>query len=257
MIANVFKGLIVVSVCLLIVSCASVNKSGLKAKHSGFLSDYSKLQHRENDPTVEYFFKPNFSFANYNSLIIDRVLIWLDEDAEYKGIDPDELKDLTDYFRETLTKTLGNDYPIVSKPGKDTLRIRSAITNLTPSKPELNFILLVVPYASVVDIASREMASNSAPIHIGETSIEVEFLDSTTNEQLGAYIERKIGKKYDIALQEGLSKAIEKGYDSYFRSFSKWGYAKQAFDYWAMKLRNKLDEAHGKTLSEKVNNKDK
>lgn len=254
---NIFKVLMICFLCLIIVGCASVNRKDLKAQHSGFLSDYSKLKAQEGDPTIEYYFKPDFSFANYNTVILDRVLIWLKDDAEYKGIDPDELKALTDYFREAFIKALGSDYPMVTKPDKNTLRIRTAITNLTPSKPELSVLMLAIPYASVVDLASGKITGNNTPPYIGETSIEAEFLDSMTNEQLGAYIERRIGKKYDIALEEGLGKAIQKGYDSYFRSFTKWGYAKQAFDYWAMKLRKKLDETHGRsTLDNKNSNTD-
>jgi len=42
---------------------------------------------------------------------------------------------------------------------------------------------------------------------------------------------------------------VVKRYSDYFKSFTQWGYTKQAMDYWAQRLRQKLDEIHGKKLA--------
>jgi hypothetical protein len=59
--------------------------------------------------------------------------------------------------------------------------------------------------------------------------MEAEFLDSQTNERLGAAIDTKAGEKYKVV----------KGMD-------KWGHAKDAFNFWAKRLRIWLDEVHGR-----------
>ena len=54
--------------------------------------------------------------------MIDRIKIWLKDDVDYKGIDPAELKELTDYFHESIKKAVGGKYPVVREAGPDVLR---------------------------------------------------------------------------------------------------------------------------------------
>lgn len=218
-------------------------------KYAGFLSDYSRLEPAPDKSGAEVFVKPGFNLKNYDKVLMDRVIIWYKDDAEYKGIDPTELKALTDYFHEAVVKQLGTDYPVVNEPGPGVLRIRAAITELVPTKRLASVVVLVVPYATVADLASgvfTKGGAGSSP-YIGDAAIEAEFLDSVTNEQLGAYVERRIGKKYNIDMSDGAGSAVAKGFSSYGKAYTTWGYAKDAFDYWAKKLRKRLDEAHGKT----------
>lgn len=217
-------------------------------KHAGFLSDYSLLKPAPDKSGAEVYFKPEFNLKNYDRVLMDRVIVWYKDDAEYKGIDPTELKALTDYFYEAVVKQLGTDYPVVNEPGPGVLRIRTAITELVPTKRLASVVVLVLPYATIADLASglvTKGGAGSSP-YIGDAAIEAEFLDSVTNEQLGAYVERRIGKKYNIDMSDGAGSAVAKGFSSYGKAYTTWGYAKDAFDYWARKLRKRLDEAHGK-----------
>ncbi|MBA4417397.1 MAG: hypothetical protein C0392_05750 [Syntrophus sp. (in: bacteria)] len=47
--------------------------------------------------------------------------------------------------------------------------------------------------------------------YVGDSAIEVEFLDGQTNEQVAAYVERRIGKKNNVDLSEGPENAAVKG----------------------------------------------
>jgi hypothetical protein len=175
--------------------------------------------------------------------MFDPIKVWYKNDAEYKGIDPSELKKLTDYFQQSLVKALEPAYPVVAKPGPGVLRIRIAVTELTPTNTGMSVVTLVVPYASVADVAAGG-GTGSAP-YLGDAAIEVEFRDSRGGELLAAYVDKRVGKKYDVDMSQGVGTAVSKGVDSYSRAYSTWGYAQQAFDYWAQKLRRRLDEAHG------------
>ena len=55
-----------------------------------------------------------------------------------------------------------------------------------------------------------------------------------SHKQLGAYIETRIGKKYDIDLDSGIGKAVEKGMDSYMKAYETWDYTRQSMDHWAL-----------------------
>ncbi|MBW2048104.1 MAG: DUF3313 family protein [Deltaproteobacteria bacterium] len=62
--------------------------------------------------------------------------------------------------------------------------------------------------------------------------MEAEFVDSVTNEPLGAVVDEKVGPPVHPA--------------DYVQGFTKWGHAKMALDAWAELLREALDEVHGK-----------
>lgn len=226
---------------LMMAGCAS--KKSAEYQRSGFLSDYSMLTDDPEGTDADIYLKPGVDFSKYNRVLIDRVKVFIKDDADYKGIDPTELKALTDYFHEAFVRELGDAYPVVTEPGPDVLRLRLAITELVPTKPEMSVVTLVVPYATVADLAAGG-ASGKSP-YLGYAAIEGELIDSVSNEQLGAYVERKLAKKYNVT--GGAKKYV----DSYVGSYSTWAYVKDAFDYWAKKLRMRMDEWHGIKKEEK------
>jgi hypothetical protein len=232
----------------LVSGCASKNGAKSAAKDAGqyvgFLSDYSMLAPATDKSDAMVYRKPGVDLKQYNKIMLDRITIWLKDDAEYKGVDPTEMKALTDYFHEAFVRELGTDYPLVQEPGPGVLRMRIAITNLKQTKPALSVVTLIMPYGTgtVADLAAGTATGNVGhPPYLGEAAIEAEFLDSVTNEQVAAYVEQRLGKKFDTQ-GEGARGAVS----NYSKAYSQWGYVKQAFDFWAHKLRVRLDEIQGK-----------
>lgn len=229
---------------LLLAGCASTNgkaTEGEGQKFTGFLSDYSQLKpEAENSKALKYV-NPQADLKKYNKIQLEKIIVWLKEDADYKGIDPDAFKAMTDYFREALVRELGTEYPVVNEPGPDVLRVRLAITDLVPTKTAVTVLVLVTPYATVADLASGAASkggAGSAP-YLGRAGIEAEGIDSETLQPVFSYVDERYGKKYD---------AENPG--SYFKAYTEWGYVQQAFDFWAKKFRTRLDEIHGKTKPE-------
>jgi len=208
----------------------------------GFLSDYSKISKtKKPDGSYEYV-NPNADFSKYNKLLVDRIRIFFKDDSDYKGIDPDELKTLTDYFYEAIKKEVGDAYPMVTESGPDVLHLRVAVTDIVPNKPEASLVTLAVPFAWVADAGSGVATGDTgSTVFTGHATIEVEALDSDSNLQLVAFIETEAGKKYNWA------HGVTKGVTGYMNAYSKWNYTKQAMDDWAHLLRVRLDAAHGIT----------
>jgi len=210
----------------------------------GFLSDYSMLQ-PEGGKSISYIYRdPQVDTAKYPKLLIDRIKIYLKADAESKEIDPEAMKQLADYFHAAIVKAVEGAYAVVREPGPDVLRLRVAITDLVPNQPEASVITLVVPFAWVGESAlgAAKGKLGGSPF-LGEATVEMEALDSTSHQQLGAYIETRIGKKYDIDLDSGLEKAVDKGMDSYMKAYETWAYTRQSMDHWAQLVRERLDAA--------------
>jgi len=164
--------------------------------------------------------------------MIDPVLVWYSPQSDYKGIYPDELKAITDYFRATAVARLKDRYPVVDRPGPDVVTIRAAIVDLHRENPmhlyqltPVGLALTGVKEATGLDDIARErvLAGNS---YIIAATIEVGFYDSTTNELLGAY--RDGARASPIRREAG---------------GATWGQVKAALDAWAEKLRARVDAA--------------
>jgi hypothetical protein len=206
----------------------------------GFLSDYSKISKTKDDIGSYKYVGPVGDLNPYTKLIVDRIVIFFKDDSEYKGIDPDELKVLTDYFYGAIEDAVGDAYPLVTEPGPDVLHLRIAVTDLVPNKPAASVVALAIPFAWVADAGSGvAKGETGSTVFTGEATVEFEGLDSVSSQQLVAFIETEAGKKYNW------SKGVAKGVTSYMDAYSKWDYTKAAMDDWADLLRVRLDVAHG------------
>ena len=217
----------------------------------GFLSDYAKISKtKDADDSYEYV-DTTVDFSKYNKLLVDRIKIFFKDDSQYKGIDPDELKVLTDYLYEAINKAVGDAYPMVKEAGPNVMRLRVAVTDLVPNKPSASVATLVIPFSWIVDAGSGAAKGDAgSTLFTGEATIEVEGLDSVSSQQLVAHIETETGKKY--AWTQGVGKGVK----SYVDAYSKWDYTKQAMDDWAQLLRVRLDAAHGITTKKAVKKTD-
>ncbi|TNF96100.1 MAG: DUF3313 domain-containing protein [Gammaproteobacteria bacterium] len=207
-------------------------------KPHGFLSDYSRLEPEGGDSDAYVYRNPE-QIAKYNKLMIDRIKIYLKEDAESKEIDPAELKELVDYFHQAIVDAVSPRYPVVDEAGPDVLRLRIAITDLVPNKPEASMVTLVVPFLWVGEAGAgaKEGEVGSTPF-VGEATVEMEAMDSVSNQQIAAYIETETAKKYQW------NKGISEGIGAYTKAYSTWAYTKKAMDDWAKLIRERMDATH-------------
>ena len=232
---KILKSFVVsVGMAVLFAGCATANKA---PKYSGFLSDYSKLAPDPDGSGAEEYINPAADPKKYHKILLDKIMVSLKDNEEYKAVDPDALKTLTDYFHDAIVKEVGDAYPVVNEPGPDVERVRIAITDIAPTKTAMTVIVLLAPYGSVADLASGVASKGgvgSAP-YLGHAGVEAEGLDSETLQPVFSYVDQRFGKKYDPKNPAG----------AYFGAYKEWAYVKDFFDYWAKKFRQRLDELHG------------
>jgi len=210
----------IISLCLAI-GCAG-QKLEVK-EHSGFLGDYSKLQPGPEGGIDQRYVKEGVNFKQYSKIMLDQVRFYFKNDAADKGIDPDDMKELSDKFNRAMIDALGSAYPLVAKPGPNVMRIRVAITDMELPNRTLNTITTVVPAGLVISTIKSGVTGKGT--FVGEISMEAEILDSTTNDVLAEGVDRRSGGKID--------------------SMSKFGTAEDAFKFWAQRLRTWLDGVRG------------
>lgn len=179
--------------------------------NSGFLSDYSGLEEDiYGDRSLRWWEKKDFNWKQYTKIMIDPVVVYYHPEAKYRQIDPEAVTKLTDYFREVAEEELSDEFPVVTEPGPDVLRIRAAITEIVPANPAINIITTAAVFV---------------PLDMGGAAIEAEFIDSATGEVVAAMIDKKLGNPVD---------------PRFYRGFTTLGYAKGAFSSWAAELREAL-----------------
>jgi len=195
-----------------------------KTAHSGFLENYPVFEQGPKGGVDFVYLKKDVDFRSYDKVMMDHVVFYFSDSAKYKGIHANELKEVADTFHKAFAEALANAYPLVDKPGPGVLRIRTAITDLVPSKPGLSGVTTVIPIGLAISIVKS--GAGGGHTGVGQASMEVEFLDSMTNERIAAAVDTKPGDKLE--------------------GFTKWGAAKGGFEFWAKRLKTWLDQIHGK-----------
>jgi hypothetical protein len=210
-----------------------------KPEYSGFLGDYSQLQSRSDSAMVyNYVYeKPVVDFTAYNKFLIEAVTVFPSKDADFKGINANDLTLLQKYFQDALVKALteNDGYQVVQEPGSGVIRIRAAFTDLVPVNSVMNTATTIIPQARL--LSGVIGAATGSNLYVGQVGIEAEFLDAQSNERLAAVASKQAGKKYVPFT------------DRKFDPTSTWGQVEQAMDYWAQKLRTRVDQLHGKAAA--------
>jgi hypothetical protein len=141
---------VVIGLSLALAGCASA------PQQSGFLNGYYKDLGPGPEGGVKYrWLKPGVNFAKYNKLMIDSVVFYYAPDSDDKGIDGEQMKELTDAFNTELVNTLKDSYPIVAEPGPDVARLRIALTGVKKSKPVVSAVTSIVPVGIGISIIKK------------------------------------------------------------------------------------------------------
>jgi hypothetical protein len=167
--------------------------------------------------------KPGVMFGKYNKFMVDSVIFFFADDSEYKGIDPNEMKELSDGFNQAIVEAFKDRYPIVAEPGPDVARIRIAITGVKSSKPVVSGITSILPVGLAFSLVKKGTAGSWSGS--GATSAEAEILDSLTS---------------DVIIV-----AVDERSAAFGERFSKWGSAQEAFKFWAGRLVGFIDNTRG------------
>jgi hypothetical protein len=214
------------SVVLLVLAMGISNGLAAEPKYSGFLGDpgvYSQLGPGPEGGAKMRWLKPGVDFSKYKKLMVDSIIFYFGDDSE-KVIDPKEMNELADAFNQEMVTALKDKYPIVGEPGPGVVRIRIAITNFKASKPGVSAVTSILPIGLGVSLLKK--GATGGWTGGGEVGAEFMGIDTETNEVVALAV-------------DGKQAAFE-------QRFSKEGVAKEAFKFWAERIRKFLDETQSK-----------
>ncbi|MGI9308889.1 MAG: DUF3313 family protein [Gammaproteobacteria bacterium] len=133
--------------------------------------------------------------VNFDKIMVDQPEIWLDEDSDYRGVKPDNVKAIADLIREVTIKRVSNrGYEVVEQPGENTLYMRIALTNLYLKK-EKRGVLGYTPVGAVLKVGADAVRDMMSKVDIIEMALQTELSDSQTGEVLGAMVIKRGARK--------------------------------------------------------------
>jgi hypothetical protein len=213
--------LLVVCGAFLISGCATTQQTrGVET--SGFIGDYSQLQKGGGERALLYYVNPSVNFSDYNKVMLDPVTIWRVKDSNLEDVPKEELENLAHYLYSAVREQLQVDYSVIGRPGNDTMRIRLALTEVDGAKVPLDIATTYLPPARLISEGKRLATGTHA--FVGEVTVEMEILDSLTNDRLAAAVDKRAGGKH------------------YKGSTDTWADMKQAADFWAERIKARLAE---------------
>jgi len=234
-----------VSLIALLGGCANLAGPGgnvtasdpTRQTRTGFLSDYDKLAKAPGGDGALCWRQTDLDLKKYNKVMISRMVVTL-KDQDNKGIDPSDLKALVDYFQQSLVAALKPQMEIVEKPGPGVVVFRIALTDLIPTNVSRSVMGTAIPYGFVAEAGSGAATgrpAGSTP-YLGETGVEIQFLDGANNQVLAECVDTQVGRKYAAEVESGTSGATKTWINGYMNSFQAWSYARNAFDKWSMQI---------------------
>ena len=172
---------------------------------------------------------PDADIKKYTKILLEPVLV--SKPAELDADDLENYQKLADNAYAYLNAELKKDYPLVSRPGPEVMRVQMAIIDADTSKPVRNLLSSVNPVGMAV--SAVRYGATGKQSGVGEISVEYQFTDASTGELLGAAVDRRVG-----------GKAAQGIWDTWYN-------ADEALQYWAQKVRYDLCAKRGGTNCQK------
>jgi hypothetical protein len=186
-----------------LASCASTSPP----KYSGYLGDDYKLLKEEKDPLgapLLRFISPQFTPANYHSLIIEPVQFY-PEPRPDSQVSMGALNDIRDYLYKSMRQKVGAKVNVVDKPGPGVARMRSAITAVN-AQTEALAAYQYIPIALIITAAKR---STSGADEDARIFAEGEVLDSVSGARLAVAVREGTGERLKEAKGGGKQITLE------------------------------------------------
>jgi hypothetical protein len=194
---------------------------------SGFLAPYTGFEKAGvAGPDLQYI-RPGVDWAKYKKVRICHVVVYMSpESGEYRAVNPDDLRQISDYFESQLVKYFSQDFQVTDQPGPDVLDVRAALTRLRPTSRAADAAGWAIPGSFVLTMGYQ--AATNKSLAMGEAGMEVELRDSLTHQRVYGYVGLHLGSSLEP------------------QQATRWGIAQHALEEWAKKLVQELLKLQGR-----------
>jgi hypothetical protein len=223
-------GVVALTSLLLVSGCESTYQKR-SVTGSGFLSDYTQLTNRGGNTALLSYIAPGADLKPYSKILLEPVRAYVpSSDSPMAKLSKENRQGMVNYFDAALREKLNLNFELVHEPGPAVLRMRVAVTEAKGSAVLLDTVSTVVPLGLAISYVNERVTGKH--LSVGEIGAECEVLDSVTGKRLLAAVDARVGNKVTFE----------------FDKFGKWHTAKDAFDFWARQIHERLCELKGKAV---------
>ncbi|MGH7988441.1 MAG: DUF3313 domain-containing protein [Candidatus Binataceae bacterium] len=200
-------------------------ESGTSPAITGFFgSDAALLQPGQEGQAAMVYVNPNVQWKQYEKILVEPVQFWDDPDTK---VSLENQRVLTDYLHNQLKTELEKNFTLVNQGGPGVIQLQVALINASASTPGLRTVSVLVPQARILT-AGASLATGSYAF-AGSAEAEMKATDASTGQLLAAGVDKRSG---GMALTSGFQ--------------GTWGDARNAMDYWAERISNRLLALQGR-----------
>lgn len=186
-------------------------------KVSDFIQPAPVLTPTPDMEGVWHWNKAGVQFKNYDKILLEGIEIFIAPDSDYKGINPNQMKALTDSMRIAMIEALEPEYPVVSKPGPGVMVGRIAITNVHLGKPA-HRIGQYTPIGLLFG-GVQKLAGVEKDLTLKDAMVEAELFDSQSGERLAVRVDTRPLRSLDEDPEEMTWEVIHEALKVYGQSF--------------------------------------
>lgn len=201
-----------------ITGCAKTEQAR-KGETSGFIGDYSMLRPGKEGEALLIYKNPQADFSIYRAVYVDPVLVLLSKEST---LSQEESHKLAEDLRAKVIWKLKENFLVVPKLIPDALRIELALTEAEPSDVGMDIASTLLPPVGMV--SGAQVLATGTWAFVGKASLEAKLTDGNTGTLLMAAADSRAG-----------GRSLDGSMDS-------WDDVHQAFEYWANKLSQRLNE---------------
>jgi hypothetical protein len=147
--------------------------------YSGFLGDYAQLARETDRIDAASWRDPKANLKSYRKVMVDPPVIYYSAKAGDRQLNADLKDKLMAELQAALLRTLGARLQVTDQPGPDTLRVRTAITEVLPTGAGEDAMTVV----------------DRVPLSLADAHMEAEVLDALTAQRLLAVVDSRRGRE--------------------------------------------------------------
>jgi uncharacterized protein DUF3313 len=182
------------SLTLWLAGCASTQDNISVADHSGYLSDYSRLQDVSTEEgSLQRWLDSSVTGGSYKKLMIDPVIMFQDGDATLSAEQQAEVDKFSADFDQLLLSSLSGVVEVVAQPGPDVVRVKPAVTGVSSATEGMK-AYEVIPIAALI---GGGMALAGARDKVIILSLETKLEDSQSGNLVGAAVRKGVADQGD------------------------------------------------------------
>lgn len=153
------------------------------------LSSAPQLHAAKDDEAPYQYRDVGTDFCRYTKLIIDPVIIYDGEDAQFGSVSQEDRKIVADYMQQKFAEILHDKYEMVTFPEPNALRLHLTLASVETSTPVISTLSHVSPIGLVVNGVRQSLDDNGT--FFGSVSYAAELYDAGTGKLIYAYVTKQ------------------------------------------------------------------